>query len=361
MPFHFRATRRFARLLSVGFVFPAVWLGVSARAQSGSAPVGVVSYSVDENSTLSIGVPLLRPSVTTGTVASVAGSLLTFAGTEGTVAVPVGETESYFIEVIGNVDGATTALIGQRFEVDEVATRSVAAGRLVLDSTSALNTSAASALAGLVNYRVVVRPHWTLATIFGTGTTSKINSAAAVAAADQVLAWSGSGFSVYYLRSGDVPQWRNIATGPSNQDGAILPPGVGIYLRRRAGALTISVTGEVRTNRFVRPAFEASQLVAGGFPVDSTPTDWKLSSGTGLTAGTSPANSDQLLTWTGNAFSQYYLRNSTNLEWRNTATGVLDQTNAKLFSATGATLLLLRAPTTGTTPPPLAQAVPFSL
>src|SRR6185295_1171916 len=111
----------------------------------------------------------------------------------------------------------------------------------------------------------------------------------------------------YYLRAGTTPQWRNVATGPENQDGAIVPPGTGLYLRRKAGALRFSLVGEVRTNVFVRPPYTASQLVVGGFPVDSSPADWKLVAGAGLTAGANPSNSDQLFNWAGSAFSQYYL------------------------------------------------------
>lgn len=361
-PSKWHVARRSMCAVLVGGVFFGVWFVGTVLAQSGSAPVGVASYSVAENSTISLGVPLLRPSVTFGVVGAATGTALTFASSEGAVALPLVQGESYFIEVVGHADGTTATMVGQRFEVDEAATRAGAIGNVVLDLSSPLNTSAATAIGGLVNYRVAVRPHWTLASLLGTGTTAKANASSSAALADQVLAWNGTGFSVYYLRSGDVPQWRNIATGPANQDGAIVPPGVGVYLRRRTGSLTFSVVGEVRTNSFVRAAFEASQLVAGGFPVESSPADWKFTSGTGLTAGTSPVNSDQLLTWSGSVFSQYYLRNSFPLQWRNAATGVLDQTNAKFFPALGATLLILRAPAAGTAPPPqLAQPVPFSL
>ena len=350
-----------SRLLSVGCVLAAPWGAAPVRAQSGSAPVGVMSYAVAENSTISLGVPLLRPGVTVAGVGAVAGATLTLTGTAAGVAVPLAEGESYFVEVVAHVDGTTTALVGHRFEVDEAATSAGAGGTVVLEPASPYNTAPATTIAGLVNYRVAVRPHWTLAALLGTGGTAKMNAAVTVGAADQVLAWNGSGFSVYYLRAGEVPQWRNIATGPLNQDGAILAPGVGLYLRRRAGGLNFSVLGEVRVNAFVRPVFGASQLVAGGFPVDSSPADWQLATGPGLTAGTSPANSDQLLSWAANAFSLYYLRTGAVPEWRNVATGLIDQTNVRFFPAQGATLLLLRAAAAGAVPTPLVQAVPFSL
>ena len=335
--------------------------GSLGRAQTGSAPVGVMSYAMAENSTISLGVPLLRPAVFTGTVSVVAGANLTLAGPAAGSALPFVTGESYFLEVIGHVDGTTAALVGQRFEVDEAATLAGSIGQLSLDLASPHNTSPAAALAGLASYRVVVRPHWTLAALLGTGAKVKVNAATSASSADQVLAWNGSGFSVYYVRGGDVPQWRNAATGAANQDGAILPPGAGLLLRRQAGALAFAVPGEVRTNTFVRPPFTGSQIITGGFPIDSTPADLKIVDGPGLTPGTSPSNSDQLLSWAENAFNVYYLRDGQVPQWRNAATGLIDYSNSAIFSARGASLLLLRAPAVGATPVSPIQLIPFRL
>ena len=265
------------------------------------------------------------------------------------------------LEVIGHTDASTRTLVGHRFEVDEAATLAAAAGTVVIDTGSAHNTTSAAALAGLADYRVAIRPHWTLAALFGSGPASRINAARSAARGDQVLAWNGHGFSVYYLRAGATPEWRNVATGSLNQDDTVVPPGTGLFLRRRAGAWSASLVGEVRTTPFARPVFGPSQLVAGGFPTPSTPTEWKLTGGTGLTAGTTPANSDRVLAWNGSQFSEYYLRASTVPEWRNTATGLIDHARAHIFPAQGAALLILRAPATGQAPAPLVQAVPFSL
>jgi len=140
---------------------------------------------------------------------------------------------------------------------------------------------------------------------------------------------------------------------------------VGLFLRRQQGALALAVPGEVRMNTFVRPPLTGSQLVAGGFPVDASLADWKLTSGAGLTAGTSPVNADQVLAWADNAFSVFYLRDGPTPQWRNTATGLVDYTNAPLFSKLGANLLFLRAGSpgaaAGVAPVALVQAVPFKL
>ncbi len=358
---HFSSVRLLNRLL-IACTAILCLQGSFSFGQTGGAPVGAMSYTFAENSTTSVGVPLLRSSVITREVKSVAGSTLTLSGVDGGTGLLPVDSASYYLEVVGHVDGTTMTLVGHRFEVDESATRAVGtAGIVVVDTTSSLNTAAATALSGLVSYRVAVRPHWTLATLFGTGLATNINAASSVATADQVLAWDGTGFSVYYLRAGDVPQWRNIATGPANQDNAILPPGVGVYVKRQVGALTVSVVGEVRTNRFVRPAYVGAQLMAAGFPIDASPSDLKLLAANGLLSGTSAAGADQFLTWNGTSFDAFYLRDNTVPEWRNAATGVIDYTNAKLFPSGGATLLLLRSATFGAPPAQLVQAVPFSL
>lgn len=321
-----------------------------------------MTYALPEYSTTSLGVPLLRPGLMTRVVESVAGTALTLTGVDGGSGLLPSDTASYYLEVLGHVDGTTLTMVGHRFEIDEAATRAVAkAGVVVLDSASRFNTAPAAAIASLVNHRVTVRPHWTLASLFGTGLGARFNAAASVATADQVLAWDGSAFTVYYLRSGDVPQWRNIATGPANQDDAIVPPGVGVYVKRQAGTVSLSIVGEVRTNRFVRAPYVGAQLLAAAYPVDLSPADLKLTSANGLLAGASPAGADQFLTWSGSAFDTYYLRENTVPEWRNSATGLTNFTDAKLFTSGGATLLLLRSAALGAVPTQLVQAVPFSL
>jgi uncharacterized protein (TIGR02597 family) len=352
-------------LISVALsAFVDVLLSVNsgALAQTGSSPVGAMSFSVGQNATISMGIPLLRPAVTTALVGSASGNTLTFAASDARRAVRLVDGDSYYVEVVASGDGSSTAMLGQRFEVNEAATRTAAAGTVVLDLQSALNTAGAGAVSGLANYRIAVRPHWTLASLFGTGAAAKVAAAQSSATADQVLAWDGGGFSVYYLRSGTTPQWRNAATGALNQDGAIVPPGTGVYLRRRGDALSFTVVGEVRTNAFVHPPYAASQLVVGGFPVDTSPADWKLLSGTGITAGSTPLDSDQLLKWTGTQFDQYYLFNGiVPPQWRGVTTGLLDQSRANLFPVGSANLLILRGAPTGPKPPLLVQAVPFTL
>ena len=120
------------------------------RGQTGSAPVGVMSYAAAEYSTISLGVPLLRPAVLTGKVSAVTGAKVTLTLPAAGSVLPLVAGEAYFLEVIGNVDGVTTTLVGQRFEVDEAGTLAGGRGhrsdRMVLGGGS--GESGAPALCG---------------------------------------------------------------------------------------------------------------------------------------------------------------------------------------------------------------------
>ena len=214
-----------------------------------------MTYQALPNQLSALGVPLLRPVVGAGTVSGVSGNSLTLVlpmGDSGALGQRFLAGESYFLEVVGQADGSNSTTVGQRFEINESASASAGAGVVVVDSNSALNTSAASTLATLVGARVVIRPHWTLKSIFGSGSGTSLNASETVAKADQVYLWNGAGFSVYYLRKGASPEWRSVSGGATNQDGVIVPPGVGLYFRRQDGAASFSVVGEVRATPFVQ-------------------------------------------------------------------------------------------------------------
>jgi len=222
--------------------------------------VGTVAFPVGENRMISVGVPLVRPAVAAGVVELVDSGGVTLINGEGTpqaVAANLLEGSSYYIEVVGHRDGSSSTALGHRFEIDEPATKAQSAGKIVLGD-SHLNTLEKNSLALIVGHRVVVRPHWTLAGIFGTGTSSPLNSSVNPAEADQVYFSTAKGLSVFYFRGGVSPQWRSLASGPVNQDGAIIPPGVGVFFKRQKNAATFTVVGEVRAGGALIPLFGAT-------------------------------------------------------------------------------------------------------
>jgi hypothetical protein len=307
---------------------------------------------------ISLGVPLLRPSVFSGVVSAGGTGTITLQQSAQAInfSTLIMTTVPYYIEVVGHADGVTNALVGERFEVNELTSASNANNVLSIDTASSLNTISGSDFASLANYRVVIRPHWTLASLFGTGLGTNLNASTSILAADQVLAWNGSSFSIFYFRSGSVPQWRNSSTGVTPQDSAIIPPGVGVFFRRAAGAYSQTVVGDVRTNKFVRLLDGTSQLIANGFPVDVSPSDLLQNVSSGYIATTSAVTADQLLTWNGVSYSIYYYRSGTVPQWRNTSTGTTDHTSTKLYTASGAVLYRPKG-----LPDDIAFNVPFSL
>lgn len=331
----------------------------TALGQDAASVVGVVSYPVGEYRMIPVGVPLMRPAVAAGVVEAVDSEGITLVNAEGvrqTLASVLQPGSSYYVEVIRHREGVASDAIGHRIEVDERVSAAQASGKIAVED-SALNTLIKNNLASIVNHRIVIRPHWTLATVFGTGATAGMNSATSPAEADQVYFSTAKGLTVYYFRKGTEPQWRSLATGPANQDNAIIPPGVGVFFKRQKSSATFTVAGEVRSGPFVRSPVSSGQLLAPGFPVSASLADLRLVSVAGLTSGVSAATADQVFRWDGASFESFFLKSGTAPVWQKASLDGLDYSSAKLLDASAAILVRLK---TGV-PSPLVQTAPFSL
>lgn len=308
-------------------IIPAILLVHSVLAQEAATiPVGVMQYSFAANSYDTMGVPLIRPSVATGTVSGGTASTITLNGTQNLAAFLTANM-SYYVEVTGHSDGVTTTNVGDRFDLDVAATISSANNVITINATSPNNTAAGD-FSGLVGYTLAIRPHWTLASLFGTGTSATaLQSAATFGSADQVHFWSGTGMSTYWFRqnsAGTVKEWRNTGTNNVNQDNTILPPGVGVFFKRAGSSpLEVFVLGNVRSHKFIQPLATGTRLLASGFPKWFSPSDASLMPGTGLVSAVTFGTADQIWVWTGTGISTYWLRQNsagTIKEWRNTGT-----------------------------------------
>lgn len=338
-------------------------LGFDAYAQSVSTtPVGAMSYSFPANTTVSVGIPLVRPAVFTGVVSSGNATTVSFSTAGLNLGTVITAGNFYYIEIVGHSDNVTTAHVGERFEVDEASTTTTANGVLTIDTASALNTATGD-YSSLVGYKIVIRPHWTLASLFGTGTgATGLTSATTFSSADQVLSWDGSGWSTYWFRqnsAGTVKEWRNTATSTTNQDNTLIPPGVGVYFKKTNSSLTLSVVGEVRTNRFIRNLDHSTQLIAMGYPIDRSPVQLGMLPASHYTPATSFDAADQLLAWDGAGFSTYWLRRNSAgdvIQWRNTGTGTTDHSNTAFILSNQAFFIRPAG-----VPDDVVQTTPFSL
>lgn len=305
--------------------------------EASTIPVGVMQYTFAPNSYQTMGVPLVRDSVASGTVVGGTAATITLGGTYNLAAV-LSAGASYYVEVTGHSDGVTTANVGNRFDLDVAATISSANNVISINTTSPNNTASGD-LSGLAGYTLSIRPHWTLADLFGTGTAATLlHSATTPGNADQIQFWTGSGMSTYWFRqnsAGTVKEWRNTGTGSTNQDNAIIPPGTGVFVKRAgASTLDVMVAGNVRSNKFVQPLTTGTNLLSSGFPTSASPTDASLMPAAGLISATTVGSADQIWIWTGTGVSTYWLRQNsagTIKEWRNTGTGTTVHTTTQFM------------------------------
>jgi hypothetical protein len=358
-PALFHPARLVAFCGALGFAFASP---AAAQTTVTTVPVGVMTYSFSANSTASVGIPLLRPAIFSGVVTSASTGSIAFTSPGLNLATLISAGSSYYLEVTGHSDGVTKAYVGDRLEINEATTITSASGVAAIDTLSNINTTSGT-LDFLIGYNVTIRPHWTLAALFGTGAgATGLNSSTTFSSSDQVLAWNGGGWSTYWFRqnsAGSIKEWRNTATGTVNQDGAVIPPGVGIYVKKLGNALTANVMGEVRTNRFIRNLDSSTQLIALGYPVDSSPVQLGLTTTSGFTAATTFTVADQILAWSGTGFSTYWLRRNTAgdvVQWRNTATSTIDHSGTAFIAANKAFFIKPVG-----TPDDIVVGVPFNL
>lgn len=317
-------------------------------------PRGTMTYSAAADSTISVGVPLLRPAVITTRVEEGDADSVTLVAETGQspdFAALLDADEAYYLEITGHTYAATAPLIGQRFEVDVAVTRALADNRLKLADSARNTMELPASLAELRDYRVTVRPHWTLGGLMGQGADTGLN-AGGLNAADQVHTWD-NGFSVYYFRQSTLsPHWRNAATGTANHNQTVIAPGEGFFFKRQSGDWEKMIEGEVRVTSFAIGAIPAAgRLIGPGFPVDLSPSAMRFTMANGFTPALSLNDADQLLVWGDGGFQVYYLRNTSTPEWRST----FDTTNhnaSPLLKAAESVLVRVKTPVESFVIPP---------
>jgi len=248
-----------------------------------------------------VGVPILRPALFSGKInqadsANFRVQVNSYPPIDFTT-VPGWGTAPCFLEI--SSAPADSSLEGERYEVDPV--RTLGEKGFVVLKSSPYNTRAdlPSALAGA---SFSIHPHWTLATLFGSATTTTLGKGWSAAASDQIRLYEPmekSGYRAFFPWTGDsknLPGWRLTTNRMgSEQSDTIVPPGYGlILLRNRGDNLTFTVTGEARTHAFRFPLRAGMNLLAPGHLKDFSLQGLSAVSANGFVAGSSPASSDQV-------------------------------------------------------------------
>ena len=230
---------------------------------------------------------------------------------------------------------------GHRFEVESVSSDSI-----VL-AAAGPHTMIVPDLTGC---RVALCSHQTLGGLFNK---DLFNGSTNPAAADQVQIYQNDGvsparFDLYYLLdarpNNPTHQWRAFLPGAGNQDGRVIPPGQGVFVKRPAGAAAVRMThvGQVRANPFAHPLFAGVNLAASPFPLPLSPRQaGLLDPSSGFIASTNLNAADQFHLHQSGAFRIFYLLDHPSLPdfWREAIASSPNSNDAPLFAPTEAVFL----------------------
>lgn len=316
--------------LLAAFFAAASTQGISMAAEVSTDPVGMTKIHLDEGYNM-VSVSLLNPIVFSGVVLQTStspGSVITVSGSNVNVGGQLDASKAYYAETVADTGGAAD-FIGDRFEVDVASTKTAANATIVIQGASATNTI--NPLPNLAGARIIVRPHVTLAQIFGGLGNMKLKGASSAGSADQVMFWSNQGvkYISYWLRSnvsGSIVQWRLLENSSDLTDYSSLPipPGVGLFVLRQtgAGSLDIVHTGEVRMTPFRQPLPVGYSLISHSVPLNMSPAQRRMNRDNGFTGASSAGSADQILKWSNSAFQTFYLRSNVSgsiQQWRSSS------------------------------------------
>ncbi|MGF1656608.1 MAG: hypothetical protein ACFCU3_06475 [Verrucomicrobiales bacterium] len=348
-------------VVCVAFLLAQIATPAGAQDRAYSQISGYMNLDIPPNSITVQSFPILATPIFSGRIASNVGGAISL-DIPGE-AVDIGElllsNDSYYLE-IHNPEG----LEGHRFDIDVAATQQASTNSIVL-STAAGNHNTLQAIPSLAGASFHLRPHWTLAKIFGTGMSgATMDSSADFSQADQVWVWIGRRVSVFWFRQNSantIRNWRNVDTGITNQDGFVIPPGDAVMVKRQSveEGIQLQLVGDVRQNRLIQNLAQGISLIASGYPIDLSPVALDYDNLAGFTSATGFDVADQIWTWTGRGVSVYWYRENTAgtiRGWRNVSTGIQDQSSTSFIMGGSGVFVQLNSQISAHT-----FALPFSL
>ena len=272
-----------------------------------TAPVGAVTTSLPAGFSL-VGLTLVNPATYSGAISSNTATQVTASGTPSFASLDA--SAFYYVEV-------TSGLFeGDRFDVDTGATITAGNGNLIIRTDTGNNTVALSNNV-LNGANFVLRKHITLNALAASVSPAFVGNNSS-ANADQVLFYNRgtNSFDTYFLRLDNVT-WRKLGFTDSVGATTIIPPGVGVFVRKASAATTLTQVGEVRSNAFALPVGTGLSLMAAGYPVSYSPTAFGGTAANGWTGNNSSGTADQILTFSNatNSYVTYFLRLD-GLTWR---------------------------------------------
>jgi uncharacterized protein (TIGR02597 family) len=160
-----------------------------------------------------------------------------------------------------------------------------------------------------------VRPHWTLASLFGSANDAGFQSGDDTDS-DFISIHNGKIEDKYYYSGtgADGIGWRRVGAGAADQSAAAIYPDDGIAITRVATApLSMMITGVLKTSRTLVPVVHGFNYVANVYQAPITLAASHLythNPATGLRAGGNAATSDTVLIYNGTGYDKYYYQSS---------------------------------------------------
>ena len=276
-------------------------------------PVGYQTISVPVGLSTA-GFPLLNPDVLKVATTTLTGAALALEG-QTNVGALLSSVEPYYIEVYSGT------LKGDRFDVDVAATITAANGNVILNSASLNNSLLFSSVGSNLNgATVALRKHITIEQVQGMASTPLVGSNSS-SSADQIQFYDNASAAIaaYFLRADGIT-WRKVGTTDAANKTPI-PPGVGVFISKKTGVVTLTAVGNVRLNDFSVPYRAGLQLAAPGVPIDVTPASQGGTAANGWTGNNSSSSADQIQVYNPavSAFDSYFLRGD-GTTWRKVGT-----------------------------------------
>jgi hypothetical protein len=297
--------------LTSGMIRLTVWLDVDQNdvpeAEATTAVWAWTRRAIEAAKPQTFSMPAARKEIFSGTVDAVSGDVLTLSVGAGNLVSALESGAQYYAEI---TDGEHE---GHRYEVDEAATT---AGTITLLPAHARSTQATvpSTLAGAP---VILRPHWTLKTLFPTESFMSTNNQAT---ADRALVYdrAQAKFTTYYLytNSGN-PKWVRQADGLlTDQGGLVVDACEGSFIHPRTTATVITESGILRVNDVICPLAAGTNFIGGFSIATQTLTDRKMLLADGFHGGVNAPSSDRVRIWRADttatqSYQGYFLMNNT--------------------------------------------------
>ena len=258
---------------------------------SGTAASGPVGWqqTVLHSGTQTFGLNFTQAALFTGPISSATATSVTLSEQAALVAA-MNPAQQYYLEIISGPQA------GHRLDLE-----TITGTACILLTDSPGTTLPASAMAGLAGTTVSLRPHCTLGTVFDP---ARFQGSTIPANADQVLFYTSSGYSTYWLYTlGSTHYWVLSGAPVASMNDTLIQPGTGVMLQlASATPAPLLVTGSVRTTPFAHPLVAGYNLIANPWPLDATPAQAGLNT-PACVATTSFATADQLQLWRGDVSS----------------------------------------------------------